>query len=256
MSGALLGAATYEFRMQIRRWSLWLTMLAFAAGLFALTATSETWKTYSRERAALTGFADVASLVMLLMPVAVGLLLADRLARDRATRVEETLDTLSAPFAARLTGKYLGATGATLIPILIAYLAGTFYLLALRGRDVAMLPGVVLPFLAVILPGCLFVAAFSVACPAIMPAPLYQVLFVGYWFWGNLLQISAIPTLNGSLLTPAGDYMLAGFFGADGNVIHHASAAQGVASVAALLGVGSLAMAGAWLQHRWRLVRA
>ena len=35
------------------------------------------------------------------------------------------------------------------------------------------------------LPGLLFVAAFSVSCPVILWVPLYQFLFVGYWFWGR-----------------------------------------------------------------------
>ena len=256
MTGALWGVAIYEFRMQARRRSVWLTTLGFALALVALTAASQTWKTYSHERAALIGFADVASLVMLLLPIAVGVLLADRLPRDRTTRSAETLETLPTPFGVRLTGKYLGATAATLLPILFVYCAGVGYTLALRGRDALALPLATLPFLGVILPGCAFVAAFAIACPAVMPTPIFQFLFIGYWFWGNLLSLTSIPTLNGTLLTPAGDYMLAGYFGADGNVIHHATVAQATASVALLVGLGVCALAGAGLLHHWRQDRA
>ncbi len=256
MTGALLGVAAYEFRMQARRRSVWLTTLGFAIALVALTAASQTWKTYSHERAALIGFADVASLVMLLMPIAIGVLLADRLARDRTTRSAETLDTLPTPFSVRLTGKYVGATAATLLPVLILYCAGAVYTRALRGRDFLTLPLAALPFLGVIVPGCLFVAAFALACPAVMPTPIFQFLFIGYWFWGNLLSLTSIPTLNGTLLTPAGDYMLAGYFGADGNTIHHATAAQATASVALLIGLGVCALVGAGALHRWRQARA
>jgi ABC-2 type transport system permease protein len=46
-----------------------------------------------------------------------------------------------------------------------------------------------------------------------MPIRVYQVLFTGYWFWGNYLPPEVFPTLNGTLLTPAGVYALHGFFG-------------------------------------------
>jgi ABC-type Na+ efflux pump permease subunit len=256
MATPLWGATIYEFRMQARRRSVWITTLGFAAALVALTASSTTWKTYSHERSALIGFADVASLIMLLMPVAIGVLLADRLPRDRTTKSEETLETLPVSFGARLAGKYLGAAAATLLPVLIIYCAGVVYLLALRGRDLAALPLATLPFLAVVLPGVAFVAAFAVACPIAIPTPLYQLLFIGYWFWGNLVQINNIPTLNGTLVTPAGDYMLAGYFGADGNGIRHATAMQATASIAILAGLGVCALVSAWLIHRWQRARA
>ncbi len=255
LMAGLGGVMAYEYRMQVRRGALWLTMGGFALALLALTLGSTTWHTYSRERSALLSFADVASLVMLLLPVAVGLLLADRLPRDRTTQVLEVLDTLPTATGTRLVGKYLGSTLATLTPMVGLYLAGIGYVLALRGRDFAAFPLAVLPLAAIILPGCLFVAAFSVAVPSLLWPPLYQFLFVGYWFWGNLLLLASLPTLNGTLLTADGDYMLVAFFGGDGAAVHRASVGQGVASMVWLLGLGTLALVGAWGWHRWQRAR-
>ena len=70
-----------------------------------------------------------------------------------------------------------------------------------------MLPASVLAFLGINLPACAFITAFSLVCPLVIPVRVYQVLFTGYWFWGNLLSPKVIPTLNGTYLTPNGMFM-------------------------------------------------
>ena len=57
-----------------------------------------------------------------------------------------------------------------------------------------------------------FVVAFSLACPAIMPLRVYQILFTGYWFWGNFLSPQVFPTISGTLLNASGVYAQQGFF--------------------------------------------
>jgi hypothetical protein len=111
-------------------------------------------------------------------------------------------------------------------------------------------------FTAIVLPGILFISAFSIACPAILWVPLYQFLFVGYWFWGNLLPPSfGIPTLSATILTPIGGYMTAGFFGGDGFPVAHATALQGVESTVLLLGIASLVMLTLWGYLKWDQAR-
>ena len=46
-----------------------------------------------------------------------------------------------------------------------------------------------------------------------MPLRVYQVLFTGYWFWGNFLSPSVLPTLSDTYLTPSGKYAMQAFFG-------------------------------------------
>jgi len=57
------------------------------------------------------------------------------------------------------------------------------------------------------------VVAFSLACPLLMPLRIYQVLFTGYWFWGNLLNPQAFPTISETLLNAVGQYPLQAYFG-------------------------------------------
>lgn len=196
-----------------------------------------------------------AVVVQAFMPIAFGCLLADRLPRDRRTRVSELLETLPAPAGGRLMGKCLGSVLATLVPLLLVYTAVIAYVVVEGGRPEAILL-VLLTFAAVNLPGLLFVAAFSVACPAVIWVPLYQFLFIGYWFWGNPLPPYAdIPTLTGTIMTPLGEYMAAGFFGTPGIWIESASVSEGVASVALLLGLAALALYMVHRYLRWWQVR-
>jgi len=252
---AFWGATKYEFWMQARRPALWIGSFVVAA-LTALIILSTPTLTHDSQRASvMSAFAAIASLVMLFMPIAAGFLMTDRLTRDRKTRVDELLNSAPASSGARLLGKYLGAVVATVTPTLLFYLIGVGYLLALRGRDFAALPLALAPFVAIILPGMLFIAAFSLVCPLVIWGPLYQFLFLGYWFWGNLVYLPPLPTLNGTLLTADGNYAAVGYFGSDSGVIAHATAAQASASIALLLGFGALALLAAWGYQRWRLAR-
>ncbi len=252
-SDGLGGAIRYEFLMQIRRPALWITFV-----LFALVLPIRTWTPWDPA----LGDNPVAFLVpawslavQSLHPIAFGLLLADRLPRDRRTGTTELLETLAASPGRRYLGKYLGATLATLIPLLITWAAGAAYIVADTGDPVAV-PLAVAAFLTINLPGLLFVAAFSVACPVVLWVPLYQFLFVGYWFWGNLIPpYVRIPTLTGTHLTPLGEYVVAGFFESDQTYFApNATALDGVVSMVLLLGLGALALVCGYALLRRRAV--
>jgi hypothetical protein len=180
------------------------------------------------------------SMINIVLPVGVGIMLADRLPRDRHTKVDELFTSMPGALSARLNGKYLGSMCASLVPVLAFYLIGL---------------GVIM------LPGMIFVSAFSIACPAIMWVPLYQFLFVGYWFWGNLLPPVGIPTLSATILTPIGGYACTGFFGGqrhEGTCAHGiegATALGGVESIALLLAISVLVMIVLWQLLKWQQAR-
>jgi ABC-2 type transport system permease protein len=242
------GALGYEFRMQVRRRSVWVTFIVL--GLF-FTQFHRPWYlplTTPAGEAIVYWTGEVQSI----LAVAVGVLLADRLSRDRRTRVDELLNTLPGSLSTRLVGKYLGSTLATLIPMFAVYTVGVGYIVY-RWQDVQALPLALATFVAIVLPGVLFVGAFSIACPAILWVPLYQFLFIGYWFWGNLLpSFAGIPTLSDTILTPVGGYMCTGFFNPAGREgvcspgIEGATAVQGVESILLLLGIAALVMFVLW----------
>lgn len=229
----VLGAARCEFRMQRRRISVWIAPLAL--GLAQLAGSLDLLAGSSGQPLAVV-IPYWASSIQMYLPIAVGVLLADRLVRDRRMRVGELLDTLPASVGGRLWGKYLGSTLATILPVFLVYAAGVGYALLDRRDPEAVSLGLA-AFATINLPGLLFVAAFSIAVPAVLSMPLYQFLFVGYWFWGNLLDPnSVIPSLSGTLLTPVGGYMMAAFFGVEGPGVHQAAIWQGIASMLLLLG--------------------
>jgi len=139
------GALRHEFGMQIRRRAVWV-VIVFLGGFVALIwygnasdyltgfytnahgAGPHVWVSPSTTTAVLYW----AMLAARFLPLGVGLLLADRLVRDRQTRVDELLQTTPGGLGARLTGKYLGTTLATLVPVLVLYTAVVGYMFSQR----------------------------------------------------------------------------------------------------------------------------
>jgi ABC-2 type transport system permease protein len=200
------GVLRYEFRMQITRAILWIAMAALGA-LFLTLAVHPA----PPERLG----ADIAQAgvkLNWLAPMVAGVLLADRLIRDRRLHTAELLDATGVMPAGRLWGKYLGATAAVAVPIAVIWLITVTRFAVVRDQPAAYGIGA-LSFLAIQVPGLLFVAGFAMVCPMVINMILFRVLFVGYWLWGNLLSPGYLPTPAGTVLTPIGDYARAGLFG-------------------------------------------
>jgi ABC-2 type transport system permease protein len=250
------GIVHYEYTMSIRRWGLWLAF-AVAALPFGFVLTNA-----ARSLGQLTGrmtpwqlAGQSAVWLNYFVPVAGGIVLADRLARDMQLGVRELLWSTLTGRAGYVLGKYLGALLSVLTPVLLISLLGSGFLIV-RGVPAALLPASLVAFLAINLPAYAFVAAFSLACPAVLPVRAYQVLFTGYWFWGNFLNSQRFPTLAGTILTPSGLFALGAFFRHAGvNPTLPASAVLAwlnllvlaACSAAALLGLGSYLR---WQQER------
>jgi ABC-2 type transport system permease protein len=244
-----LGVFTYEFRMQLRRRSIWITMLLIILLILLLlsrTAGVDHILNSLKQHPIQDIVVYWTDIVNAILPIAVGVLLADRLPRDRKTKVDELFTSMPGALSIRLLGKYLGSMVATLVPVLIFYLLGMGVILYATQNPLALLIALE-AFAAIVLPGIFFISAFSIACPAIMWVPLYQFLFVGYWFWGNLLSPgSGIPTLNNTLLTPVGEYQSLGFFNVNIFQLNKATVLQGVESIVLLLGLAAFAMFVLW----------
>src|SRR5262245_56096580 len=131
MLSTFRGAALYEFRMQVHRLALW---IPFGFVLLAMLAVVLVAPQNFREALLHLARYPLRSVVInwtnqlnSLLPLLLGVLLADRLPRDRKTRVDELLATVPGSLAARLTGKYLGTMLATMLPILLIYGGGLLY---------------------------------------------------------------------------------------------------------------------------------
>jgi len=253
---ALSGVTRYEFIMQWRRPSLWIGLgiiaVLFMAAFGSFTRPSAGIAISHGEMLVLWTIA-----CNFLLTVGAGLLIADRTPRDGKTKVLELLRTSPVATSARIGGKYVGAVTATLVPIALIYAIGVGRLIAVWG-DGSILPMAAATFAAIVVPANLFVAAFSIACPTVLWTPLYQFLFVGYWLWSSLNPGEAIPTLSGTLLSPALNFVVTGFFhfGAydpiDKGFYPDSSVALGIANVAVLLACGTVALLVAWRVQVWR----
>ncbi|HLI68952.1 MAG TPA: hypothetical protein VKV19_04270 [Ktedonobacteraceae bacterium] len=252
------GTLRYEFLMQIRRSSLWLTFLGFALLLVrSAIGNLRNPELNTLHLSPLQLAATVTLLTNWLTPLGVGIFVADRLPRDRRTRVEELLNTLPGTLRMRILSKYLGATLATLIPAFLLYLL-ILGLAVWQTGNFLLVPLGLLCYVVIVLPGMFFVAAFSVACPAVIWVPLYQFLFFGYWFWGNLLSPSSgLPTLNGTILTPMGNMIGSSLFGIPFGKIGPGPypPINGVASIAALLGLAILVLVALYQFLKWEQAR-
>ncbi len=245
-------SAAYEFRMQARRRSLWLVMgLRGAYMVYVLSESHVAPGDTAADQAA-----SWTWLLQVLMPIAFGVLLADRFPRDRKLRVDELLETAPAPMESRLLGKYLGSCAATMLPILATFGIGLAYLIA-SGEDPAAVVGTAIPaFLLIDLPGLLFVGAFSVCCPLVVPVAVYQFLFVGYWFWGNLMPPEIMPTLRDTWLAPIGWQAGRGIFNLFPDTPGPAAtAADAAISISILLLFAAAALVAAWLVLRFERAR-
>jgi ABC-2 type transport system permease protein len=205
-----LGASVrYEFRMQVRKRSVWIVP-ALTVVLFLLIGGSllrDLFDPAERPDAARTAVVGTAVQVYGLLSIGYGCLLADRLIRDDRLRVAAVLDATPSGPGARLVGKYIGAGAATAVPILAVYFGlATAY--AVDTGALHALGWALATCAVVIVPGLLFVAAFALAVPLIMPAPLFRVMFVGYWLWGNVVPPDMMPTLAETLIHPLGGYPL------------------------------------------------
>jgi ABC-2 type transport system permease protein len=204
----LTGAIINEFRMQWRRKAMWFGM--GAAGVFFLLINRLNFDQRIAHASATQSVAIWASLLNIFLPIAYGIVLADRLDRDRRLHVDELLNSFPASLASRVWGKAVGAAIATMVPFFLLDCAGFVYLAVHLHTAGALVLGLA-AFLAISLPGLVFVAALCTVLPTIVWTPAVRVLLVAFWLW---MQVPAnqIPSLSNSILAPVGGYAANGLF--------------------------------------------
>lgn len=222
------GLARYEYRMSIQRWgimvilgliftfysanaimvglSLHLPILERSTGAFG----AQSWEVSDLELWQTAGL--LAFSLNLFLPLVAGIALADRMQRDFRLSLDELLASTALTRWNYILGKYVGGLLSMLTPVFVLMiLMGS--LTVLSGAPLAFFGRLLLGFLAINVPAFAFVTIFSLGFPLVMPVRVYQVLFTGYWFWGNYLNPKVFPTLSDTLLAPSGRYVLEAFFG-------------------------------------------
>lgn len=135
------GTARYELLMQLRKPAIWIAIvLPFALyALFAVLGQDSTG--LARHRLAPDPKAWIVEALgwfLPVLPMVFGIVLADRLVRDRRLRVAELLDATPTNGGARLVGKYLGSCAATAVPVALVYLVAAVAFTVWRGRPAAL----------------------------------------------------------------------------------------------------------------------
>ena len=187
MVAQIAAICRYEFQMQLRKRALWVSVLVLSGAM--ILAQGERGPRYTgADATAREVMGQWVTLLSLLIPVAFGVVLADRMVRDRRFGSAVLLDSLPVTSGRLLAGKYVGSVAATGLPALLVLLGAAGYEAFHRGT-VATFGWALVAFAAVMLPGLAFIAGFALVCPLLLSCPLFRVLFVGYWFWGNLLPL-------------------------------------------------------------------
>ena len=140
-----------------------------------------------------------------------GIVLADRLVRDRKLGVAELLDSTPSNRSARLVGKYLGVCAATAVPVALLYSAVALAFTVWRGQPAALWWGLA-TFMVIVLP-LLLAGSLSFLGPQLMPTPLFRVLIVALFFWAAATEVeSEFPSFAGTVFSLTMDYPLGVFF--------------------------------------------
>ncbi len=214
---AFAATLRYELLMQLRKPTVWIATLAPFALYTALIL-------FGLERGGLDQIRhDTDPKVWMILvlgsftsPLTIvsGMVLADRLARDRKLRVSPVLDVTPASRTARLAGKHLGACAATAVPPLLIYLAVSVGFAVWRSRPGALFWGP-MTYLLMLLPALLVAGALALLGPQVMPVPLFRVLFVGLWLWCTVPaeKRTGVPSIAGTVLSLTLEYPQKVFFG-------------------------------------------
>jgi hypothetical protein len=140
--------------------------------------------------------------------------------RDVRVGMRELQCSTSLSMPAYILSKYVGVLLSVLTPMFLLVSCTGLALLAKGLAPLSILYPLLLAFLSIAVPSHAFVVAFSLAIPLVIPIRVYQVLFTGYWFWGNLLSPKAFPTISDTVLNAVGQYPLQAFFGMNFDSTH------------------------------------
>jgi ABC-2 type transport system permease protein len=241
---AFAATTSYELRMQLRKPAIWIaTVIPY--GLYAVLAMmgTQNLERLTQDTNPKTWMVASFGWFTPLLAMVFGIVLADRLVRDRKLGVAPLLDVTPSNRSARLFGKYLGACAATAIPVALVYLIVGVTFAIWRGRPAALLWAAA-TFAAVVVPLLLLTGALAFLGPQLMPTPLFRALVVGIWFWAGATEVeSQFPSLAASVLSLTMDYPQHVFFDSSDPVGPFQGAALNVLRPQATVGTALLSLA-------------
>ncbi len=252
----------HEFGMYVRRPGYWIAYILLS-GFYIFSIFAESADPAENVILPSEIWFEAGNMVFMLnvfMPLLAGILTADRMKRDFTGGIRE-LQT-SSPFSLPkyILSKFLASFAGVLMPIFILTLGAGSVMVIRKVAPVEFLGVLMLAFLSIVVPTHAFVTAFSLVCPLVMPLRVYQVLFTGYWFWGNLLSPKAFPTISDTVLNAVGQYPLQAFFKVTWDSTHNVeighTVPEAVINLAVLLVLITLALLAANYYLRLQTKRA
>ena len=207
----LVGVIRYEFNMSIRRKGLWFAYLIIIL-FFSITISDRGLANLYSDGTPWQEAGQTVYLFNLLGPLIAGLLAADRMQRDQQLKVQELQASVPLNHSIYIVGKYVGVLLSVFLPMCLLVLGWSIFAVTMGAVGLGMIGGAVVGLIVITGPSFAFVVAFSLACPLVIPLRMYQVLFTGYWFWGNFLSDAMFPTVSGTLLNASGLYAQQAFF--------------------------------------------
>ncbi len=209
------GVTLHEFGMSIRRPGFWIAyiLLFLFYMITAITPATDGSNEVILPNKIWQEAGHTVFMFNIFMPLLAGILTADRMRRDFHNGVRELQRSTPLSIPGYVLAKYLGNLASVLTPMLLTVLGVGASIIARGLAPVGFLWPLLAAFLSISVPAHAFVVAFSLACPLVLPLRVYQVLFTGYWFWGNLLSPQAFPTISDTVLNSVGQYPLQAYFG-------------------------------------------
>jgi ABC-type transport system involved in multi-copper enzyme maturation permease subunit len=241
-----LGVMNYEFQMSIQRKGLLVIALLFTGFYLYL------WIDIGVEGAPEGNiknllFSEAGQTVFFLnlfYPVIAGISAADRAVRDYQLGVREILRATSANNITYVLGKYFGVVGSLIVIELGIAISVSAVLVAVYRWPATFIFYNLMAVLVLSGPGLMFITAFSLACPLVMPVRVYQILFTGYWYWGNFMSSQVMFTISDTLLNASGKFALMAFFGVKIAIDSpEVPPLKAVANIAVLLACAGMALA-------------
>jgi ABC-2 type transport system permease protein len=210
-----IGNVRHEFAMSIRRPGFWIaySLLFLFYIITAITPATDGSNEVLSAGQLWPEAGHTVFMFNIFLPLLAGILVADRIWRDFRSNVRELQRSTPITIHQYILAKYIGSLASVLTPMLIIILGVGASMIARGLAPIVFIWPLVIAFLSIAVPAHIFIVAFSLVCPMVMPLRVYQVLFTGYWFWGNLLSPKAFPTISDTLLNAVGQYPLQAYFG-------------------------------------------
>ena len=243
----------YEYLIQIRRPGLWTASVLLSGFVYLfliLNRSSGMPDDYLSQPLPWKLGANLIATMNMVMPGVAGILVADGFPRDRQLHMTELLRVSLLSARKLALGKYLGSLLAVLVPTLLVIATVVASLAIIYQRPTLALT-VPVALAVIALPSWLFVVAWSLFFPLLLPLRIYQVAFAGFWLWAVAVPSERFLTINHGILSVQGQYALVFFFPGPTPFLHpQATPGWAALNITIVLGLALVGLAALLLSQR------